>query len=116
MLLRKKSDADLIKDYRPISLMHGVSKLITKCLASRLATFLGNLVRPNQTAFFSGRSIQDNFRTLQLSCKLLCKLVSPTMLMKVDIAKAFDSVSWPFLFEVMQHVKCTTVSISAPGV
>lgn len=103
VLLRKKSDADLITDYRPISLMHSVSKLITKCLASRLATFLGDLVRPNQTAFIRRRSIQNDFRTVQLSCKLLSKLVSPTMLMKVDIAKAFDSVSWPFLLEVMQH-------------
>ena len=50
VLLRKKSDADSIKDYRPISLMHSFGKMITKCLVSGLTPFLGSLVMPNQTA------------------------------------------------------------------
>jgi hypothetical protein len=103
ILLRKKSNAEAINDYRPISLMHSIGKLITKCLASRLSTCLSSLDKSNQTAFIRGRCIQDNFRTVQLSCKLLNKLGAPAVLMKIDIAKAFDSVSWPFLLEVLQH-------------
>jgi hypothetical protein len=103
ILLRKKTNAEAINDYRPISLMHSIGKLITKCLASWLSTCLSSLIKPNQTAFIRGRCIQDNFRTVQLSCKLLDKLGTPTVLMKIDIAKAFDSVSWPFLLEVLQH-------------
>jgi hypothetical protein len=51
VLLRKKSDADSVKDYRSISLMHSFGKMITKCLASRIAPYLGSLVKKNQTAF-----------------------------------------------------------------
>lgn len=51
VLLRKKVDAVEIKDYRPISLVHSFSKLITKCLARRLALVLNDLVHPSQSAF-----------------------------------------------------------------
>ena len=38
ILLRKKSEAQEVMDYRPIiSLMHSFGKLITKCLATRLS-------------------------------------------------------------------------------
>ena len=47
VLLKKKDHSTEICDYRPISLMHSFGKLITKCLANRLATVLGDLVRNN---------------------------------------------------------------------
>ena len=61
ILLRKKEQPEEIRDYRPISLIHSFGKLITKCLAERLAGVLDSMVRPNQTAFIRGRCIHDNF-------------------------------------------------------
>jgi len=84
--------------------MHSFGKLITKCLANRLATVLGDLVRNNQSAFIKGRSIHDNVRDVQLTCKSLHKLKMTCVLLKVDVAKAFDSVAWVFLLEVLQHM------------
>ena len=57
VLLRKKAQPTEIRDYRPISLIHSISKLITKCLANRLATKLDALVSRNQSAFIKGRCI-----------------------------------------------------------
>jgi len=37
-LIPKKVDADQVKDFRPISLVHSFSKLVTKLLANRLAS------------------------------------------------------------------------------
>lgn len=104
VLLLKNRAPTKLKDYRPISLMHSFSKLFAKCLARRLAPRLKEIVVPNRTAFISGRSIQDNFRTVQLACRFLHQKRCPSVLLKIDIAKAFDSVAWPFLIEVLHHI------------
>ena len=96
--------AERPKDFRPISLVHSFAKLVTKLLANRLASRLQQLVSPNQSAFIKGRFIQDNFMLVQQTARFLHQQKQPRILLKLDISKAFDSVSWPFLLEVMQHL------------
>ncbi|WVZ53275.1 LOW QUALITY PROTEIN: hypothetical protein U9M48_004243 [Paspalum notatum var. saurae] len=103
VLLRKKNSPREVKDYRPISLVHSFSKLVTKVLAERLAPKLDALILKNQCAFIRGRSIHDCFRAVQLSCKLLYRQKTSCVLLKIDIARAFDSVAWPFLLELLEH-------------
>lgn len=62
------------------------------------------LVKPNQSAFIKSRNIQDNFSLVRGVAKLLHVRERPSVLLKVDITKAFDSVSWPFLIELLQHM------------
>jgi len=104
ILLKKKSQPVQLTDYRPISLIHSFSKLVTKCLANRLAAVLDRLVSHNQSAFIKGRCIHDNFKTVRLSCKALHSRQISSILLKIDIAKAFDSMSWTFLLEVLGHL------------
>jgi mannosylglycoprotein endo-beta-mannosidase len=61
VLLPKKREPSYAKDYRPVSLMHSVAKILCKMLANRLALELKTLVSAGQSAFIKGRSIQDNF-------------------------------------------------------
>lgn len=102
-MIPKKEGADQIKDFRPISLVHSFAKLNIKILANRLAPKLNEMVSPNQSAFIKGRFIQDNFMLVQQTSRLLYQQKLSRLLFKIDIPKAFDSVSWPFLIEVMQH-------------
>lgn len=104
VLLKKVDEPTAIKDYRPISLIHSFAKLLTKCLANRLAPFLDQLISKNQSAFIKGRSIHDNFRSVRLSCKALHAGRARCVLLKIDIAKAFDTVAWPFLIEIMEFM------------
>lgn len=87
VLLRKTAAPSHLKDYRHISLMHSVRKLVAKVLATRLALHLSSLIKNNQSAFIRGRSIHDNFMAVQLACLCLYSCHLPTLLLKVDIAK-----------------------------
>jgi hypothetical protein len=102
-LLRKNNAPVCVKDFRPISLIHSFSKLLTKVLSMRVSPFMSDLVQPNQSAFIKGRAIHDNFRVVQSSVKLLHVRKCSTVLLKFDIAKAFDTVSWSFLLKLLHY-------------
>jgi hypothetical protein len=51
-----------------------------------------------------GRFIQDNFMLVQQTSRLLHQQNKATLLFKLNITKAFDSVSWPFLIDVMKQM------------
>lgn len=104
ILLKKKETAQEIGDYRPFSLIHSFAKLFTKVLSKRLFPKLHDLVRPNQSAFIKGRLIHDNFRAVQLTAKLLHRQKIPCALLKIDIAKAFDSANWIFSLSILRHM------------
>ncbi|GKA81793.1 RNA-directed DNA polymerase, eukaryota [Tanacetum coccineum] len=59
VLIPKKIDPIGFSDYRPISLIGCVYKVISKLLASRLAKVIGSVISPNQSAFIKGRQILD---------------------------------------------------------
>lgn len=103
-LIPKKEGAAPVKDFRPISPVHSFAKLITKLLANQLASRLHEMVSPYQSAFIKGRFIQDNYMLVQQTARFLHQQKQPRLLLKLDINKVFDSVSWPFLLEVMQHM------------
>jgi hypothetical protein len=103
-LIPKVIGVERVKDFRPISLVHSFAKLVTKLLAKRLAGRLHDMVSPIQSAFIKGRFIQDNFMLVQQTARYLHQKRFSHILLKLDISKAFDSVSWPFLLEVMQRL------------
>jgi hypothetical protein len=87
-----------------ISLIHSFSKLVAKVLSAWLNPYKNNLVALNQSPFIKGRAIHDNFRVVQSTTKLLHVRPSPTVLLKIDIAKAFDMVNWTFLLDLLWHL------------
>jgi hypothetical protein len=60
-LLPKKEGAEDVVDFRPISLIHAIAKIIVKVLALRLGPYMNELVSNAQGAFIKKRSIHDNF-------------------------------------------------------
>ncbi|GKV02210.1 hypothetical protein SLEP1_g14669 [Rubroshorea leprosula] len=96
---------EMISQYRPISLCNFSYKIIAKILANRLKGLLDCLISPLQSAFVPGRMIQDNilvaheaFHSLKLRRNKGC----PYMAVKLDIRKAYDSVRWSFLQDVLR--------------
>lgn len=89
--------------FRTISLSHSVAKLFSKLLSNRLAPELNNIVSRAQSAFIKKRSIQDNFLYSQNIIRSLYRNKTDGLFLKLDIAKAFDSVRWDFVMEVLHQ-------------
>ncbi|RVW53935.1 hypothetical protein CK203_073000 [Vitis vinifera] len=59
VLIPKKAGAEDLRDFRPISLVGGLYKLLAKVLANRLKKVVGKVVSSAQNAFVEGRQILD---------------------------------------------------------
>ncbi|RVW54468.1 hypothetical protein CK203_068454 [Vitis vinifera] len=55
----KKGGAEDLRDYRPISLVGGLYKILAKVLANRLKKVVSKVVSPTQNVFVEGRQILD---------------------------------------------------------
>nr|GEW56233.1 RNA-directed DNA polymerase, eukaryota [Tanacetum cinerariifolium] len=58
-LIPKVPDVNLVKDFRPISLIGSMYKIIAKILANRLVGVLGDIVNEVQSAFIAKRQILE---------------------------------------------------------
>lgn len=101
MLLPKVEIATVPKDFRPISLIHSFAKLLSKTLTVRLSVYIDNLISSAQSAFIKRRCIQENFMYVRGLARYYHRTKTPACLLKLDITKAFDSVSWEYLFELL---------------
>jgi hypothetical protein len=101
-LLQKREGADRIDMFRPISLINSFMKILTKILANRLAPRMNEIVSTAQYAFIQKRSIHDNFLYVQKVTQKLHKSKQPALFVKLDISKAFDSINWAYLIEVLR--------------
>nr|GFA80938.1 RNA-directed DNA polymerase, eukaryota [Tanacetum cinerariifolium] len=100
-LIPKCQDAKMVQYFRPISLIGSMYKIIAKILANRLSFVIPCLISETQSAFVSNRQILDGPFILN---ELLswCKYKNhKTMIFKVDFEKAFDSVRWDYLDDVL---------------
>lgn len=104
VLIPKKALPTRIGEYRPISLTHSFARIVSKLMANRLAHELQKLISINQMTFIKKMCIHDNFAYVQEVLRHLHKKRIAALFIKLDISKAFDTVSWPYLLEVMTHL------------
>jgi hypothetical protein len=71
-------------------------------LTKRLQDEIPKLVELNQTGFIRGRSISDTFVYALELVQVCHKRKKPALVLKLDFAKAFDTVSWAGLSKVMR--------------
>jgi exonuclease III len=100
-LIPKSGDHAKIGNWRPITLLGSLYKILAKTLARRLQDLLPNVVRPNQTGFVEGRSILDNTFLAQEAQEWAKESNQDLVLLLFDFEKAFDRIEWGFLFEAL---------------
>ena len=97
-LLPKKGDLQLIKNWRPVSLLCTDYKILSKALATRLREVMASVVHPDQTYCVPSRLISDNVTLIRDVLAISSELGFDTGLISIDQEKAFDRVEHQYLW------------------
>lgn len=103
-LIPKVHSPSNLGDFRPISLLGSLYKLVAKVLAGRLAPVMDKIISSNQFAFIKGRQLVDGVVAVNEIIDFARKAKKDCLIFKVDFEKAYDSVSWNFLEYMMRRL------------
>lgn len=83
-----------------------IYKCITKVICGKLRKILpDDIIVENQGGFMDGRFIVHNIIVIQDTVKHYGrKKVSPICLMKIDLQKAYGTINWGFLQEMLMQL------------
>nr|CAI5852006.1 unnamed protein product [Callosobruchus analis] len=98
-LIHKKGNKRNLEMYRPITILSNINKIFEKIMCNRLTEFLdsNNLITDEQNGFRKGKT---TIRAVYMALKEILDSVQnkkSTVLMCIDLSKAFDSVDHEIL-------------------
>jgi len=104
-LVPKQEHPTCLNDFRPISCCNVIYKCIAKLLVTRLKSALADVIGSSQSAFLPGRSISDAILlTQELMHNYHHKTGPARCALKIDLKKAFDTVSLEFILAGLQAI------------
>ena len=102
-LIPKVADPQYLNDYRPISLIGCMYKIVAKLLAKRLKRVLPSIINEAQSAFIEGRHLLQSVLIANEVIDKAKRSTKSCLIFKVDYEKAYDSVSWDFLLYMLKR-------------
>ena len=104
-LIPKIESPNGFKDFRPISMVGCMYKILAKILARRLQKVIGSIIGPQQSSFIKGRQILDGALIASELIDTCKRNNTEAVVLKLDFHKAFDSLSWNYLDWVLSEMK-----------
>ncbi|XP_074278036.1 uncharacterized protein LOC141601639 [Silene latifolia] len=101
-LIPKVECAVELSDFRPISMVGCVYKVISKILAERLRSLLPGLIGETQSAFVQQRQILDGALIANEVVHWIKKSKGSGVLLKLDFHKAYHSIRWETILAILK--------------
>ncbi|XP_042482393.1 uncharacterized protein LOC122062816 [Macadamia integrifolia] len=103
LVLIPKINGDMSLDkFRPLCMGNFFCKVISKILATRLS-FLPRLISEEQRSFQKGKLIHNNIALASKLANIMHSSIRGGRLgAKIDIQKAFDTISWDFILKALK--------------
>ena len=105
-VLFKKGDRSNCGNYRGISLLSTVGKLLADILLQRLQTILPFVYPESQYGYRAGRGTIDGIFTVRQVMEKTREQRRELYISFIDFTKAFDTVDRPLLFKILEKVGC----------
>lgn len=110
-LIPKKGDRANLENYRPITISNVGLRLAAAVVNRRLVQLLPALVHNDQTGFIPTRDPKSNVQTFRILREQLVSrfmgqsepALAGSTIAQVDLEKAYDKVSWDYLFALLEH-------------
>ena len=103
LIPKKDTETNLIKNWRPITLLNCDYKIAAKAIANRIKNVLTNMINNDQTGFIKGRFIGENIRLIDGVIQFAAAKNISGLLLFLDFEKAFDTVEWTFIQRTFKH-------------
>jgi len=100
-LVPKKANPSELNEFRPISLVCCIYKILSKVLMNRLSKVLPSVIDVNQSAFLEGRGLMNNVLVANETVHFLKKEKKSGVMVKVDFEKTYESMNRKFLYSMM---------------
>ena len=108
-LIPKVDNPQCLNEFRPISLVGSMYKILAKVLPNRLRLVIGSVVSDSQSAFIKGRQILDGIMVANEIVDEARRHKKELLLFKVDFEKAYNSINWGYLQEVVMKMGFLTL-------
>ena len=103
-LVPKVVNPQHLNDFRSISLVECVYKIVSKILSSRLKRVLNKVIDLRQTASLEGRGLLDSVLVANETIEKVKRKKKECVVFKVGYEKAYDSVSWEFIYYMLERL------------
>jgi exonuclease III len=101
LIPKRDKDINLLKNWRPITLLNADYKIYAKAMASKLQQVLPTIISHDQGGCMKGRSTYTNIRSAIDIINYVNEKQLHGILTYIDFEKAFDTVSWNFMYKVL---------------
>ena len=102
LIYKNKGDKNLLKNYRPISLLAVDYKILARIMANRLKLVLPDIISKFQSCCIIGRDIADTTASIRDIIDLIEEDNLEGYLIKVDQQNAFDRIDHKYLFHILE--------------